>query len=366
MSQKNYTLKEAKHLYELVESDPETAIQRLEDILLMLVTSDTEIRRYASDAILKLSADLPLQLRNHIGKILPRLDDTDYGVRTNTLLALSNLAHWYPQDLAPGAELMVDSLTAERQEEQLAAATVLVRLGYYRPDIVPRRAEVISNVERMLANNAFDSGSMYADREQAEQGLLGLEGGDLASRPLEADLAPPGNRAQLSSPARIGITVVLWPVFFFLGWVFFLWWGLRFSIRYWRASVGYRASRMIGYLSHLRFLANYNRAKLYLRRTWVPTLAGLLPWAPGTTPQKSKPSADVPPYPENWHIISSLVKERDGYTCRNCGTSPTQNEAVELHADHQVPRSQNGPDFPSNIRTLCRRCHEARHAREFE
>lgn len=366
MSQQQHTGAEAKRLYNLADSQPERAIQRLDEILPMLVSPDMEVRRYASDAVLKLSAAVPLGLRNHIDKLLPRLNDEDYSVRTNTLLAVSNLAHWYPQDLANETDLMVESLTAEHREERRAAATALVQIGSYRPDIVPRREEAVHHIRQMLEDGVFESTSVYASRDSVEQGLVGLEGGDLASRPLESDLAPPGNRAQLSGPARAGIATALWPAFFFLGWVFWMWWGLRFAIRYRGASVEYRMARMTGYLSHLRFLLNYNRAKLYLRRTWVPTPTGLVPWVPGTTPTRSDPSADVPPYPENWRTISSLVKERDGYTCRNCGASGTGEDGVELHADHQTPRSVDGPDHPSNIRTLCRQCHEARHAREFE
>ncbi|WP_394341293.1 HNH endonuclease [Natrarchaeobius chitinivorans] len=72
------------------------------------------------------------------------------------------------------------------------------------------------------------------------------------------------------------------------------------------------------------------------------------------------------PLPEDWGTRAHLVRHRDGFYCRNCGTGGGPNGSAELHVDHQVPRSAGGSDEPENLRTLCRGCHEARHARVFD
>jgi hypothetical protein len=61
----------------------------------------------------------------------------------------------------------------------------------------------------------------------------------------------------------------------------------------------------------------------------------------------------------DWHQIREAVLERDNYRCTDC-TKPK--EAVEsFHIDHNVPRGRGGSDRFTNLRTLCKRCHEAKH-----
>lgn len=46
---------------------------------------------------------------------------------------------------------------------------------------------------------------------------------------------------------------------------------------------------------------------------------------------------------------------RDHHTCQQCGY--TRQTKGDLHADHIIPRSQNGPDELANLITLCVPCH---------
>jgi len=48
------------------------------------------------------------------------------------------------------------------------------------------------------------------------------------------------------------------------------------------------------------------------------------------------------------------VLARDRYRCRECGKP-----ARDVH--HVVLRSAGGRDEPSNLRSLCSRCHSAKH-----
>jgi len=57
--------------------------------------------------------------------------------------------------------------------------------------------------------------------------------------------------------------------------------------------------------------------------------------------------------------LKRAVHERDRQQCTNCLAS---REVVDtLDVDHDVPRGVGGSDQFSNLLSLCRRCHEAKH-----
>ena len=69
-------------------------------------------------------------------------------------------------------------------------------------------------------------------------------------------------------------------------------------------------------------------------------------------------------YPADWDTRRRRVYRRDDYTCANCGVKGGGDhdaESVELHAHHIVPISKGGSHEVSNLKTLCRRCHNAIH-----
>lgn len=64
------------------------------------------------------------------------------------------------------------------------------------------------------------------------------------------------------------------------------------------------------------------------------------------------------------------IFRRDNYTCQNCGKFhvivndngiplPTTDGQLDLH--HKIPVSRGGTDEPSNLVTLCRKCHKQWH-----
>lgn len=63
---------------------------------------------------------------------------------------------------------------------------------------------------------------------------------------------------------------------------------------------------------------------------------------------------------KDYRNTKSYVKARDGYKCRNCGSS----ENLEVHHDKQ--RKDGGSDSPCNLVTLCHECHTAYHKGEIE
>lgn len=50
------------------------------------------------------------------------------------------------------------------------------------------------------------------------------------------------------------------------------------------------------------------------------------------------------------------IKERDGFTCKNCGISIHQEPNLLLEIDHIIPVSKGGLTTEDNLQTLCWRC----------
>jgi len=65
--------------------------------------------------------------------------------------------------------------------------------------------------------------------------------------------------------------------------------------------------------------------------------------------------------PSDWRAKRADILERDGFTCGNCGKNALDTSA-HLHVHHIVPRSRGGTHKPSNLKTLCERCHKAIHS----
>lgn len=115
----------------------------------------------------------------------------------------------------------------------------------------------------------------------------------------------------------------------------------------------------------LKFFLNQDRARVYLRASMVLTPTSLLPWLAATTPIPEDSSKQRPPQDENWPEIRQAVFERDNHHCVNCGAAGGPHGDAQLDPDHVQPKTRGGPDHPRNLRTLCRPCHQARHARIF-
>jgi 5-methylcytosine-specific restriction endonuclease McrA len=62
-----------------------------------------------------------------------------------------------------------------------------------------------------------------------------------------------------------------------------------------------------------------------------------------------------PEYPVDWVELKRQVLARDDYECGNCGGTG------EMHVHHIVPLSKGGTNQLSNMKTLCKECHERIH-----
>lgn len=64
-------------------------------------------------------------------------------------------------------------------------------------------------------------------------------------------------------------------------------------------------------------------------------------------------------YDTSWGTLRQAVLVRDQHQCKNC--LGTREGELTLDTDHIVPRGAGGSDRLSNLNTLCRRCHKAKH-----
>ena len=64
--------------------------------------------------------------------------------------------------------------------------------------------------------------------------------------------------------------------------------------------------------------------------------------------------------------LRDKIKERDNYTCRICGISPTQEPHLLLEIDHIVPIAKGGLSTEDNLQTLCWKCNRIKGAKIVE
>jgi len=61
---------------------------------------------------------------------------------------------------------------------------------------------------------------------------------------------------------------------------------------------------------------------------------------------------------ETWKPLKQWVYQRDGGICQYCKTLTEYNKT---HCHHVLELSENGSNHPSNLKTLCHKCHKTRH-----
>lgn len=58
--------------------------------------------------------------------------------------------------------------------------------------------------------------------------------------------------------------------------------------------------------------------------------------------------------------LRTQIKERDKYTCQNCGASIAEQSLLLLEIDHIIPVSKGGLSTPDNLQTLCWKCNRSK------
>lgn len=59
-----------------------------------------------------------------------------------------------------------------------------------------------------------------------------------------------------------------------------------------------------------------------------------------------------------WIKLKQFVYERDKGICQHC---QEQVEYLDSHCHHVLELSEHGTNHPSNLKTLCHKCHKTRH-----
>lgn len=59
---------------------------------------------------------------------------------------------------------------------------------------------------------------------------------------------------------------------------------------------------------------------------------------------------------EDWQVLRHIVLKRDGYKCCNCRAD---DETLDVH--HVVPIGRGGSNRLTNLKVVCRSCHELIH-----
>jgi len=85
----------------------------------------------------------------------------------------------------------------------------------------------------------------------------------------------------------------------------------------------------------------------YYRRKYLKLKESLKPKPQPKSPQQLKR--------EEYEAIRNQVLLRDGFRCQECGFK------YKLEVHHIIPRSQGGSNDPSNLITLCKKCHDKHH-----
>ncbi len=54
--------------------------------------------------------------------------------------------------------------------------------------------------------------------------------------------------------------------------------------------------------------------------------------------------------------LREKIKQRDNYTCQQCGLSTNDEKNLLLEIDHIIPLSKGGMSTEENLQTLCANC----------
>lgn len=111
-----------------------------------------------------------------------------------------------------------------------------------------------------------------------------------------------------------------------------------------------------------KFVGAPVRVKLFLEAGW-PLSPYVLPWMAAPAAITADPTVERDGSEQIPEDTRRQVFARDDGRCVTCGQSA---DDTEVHIDHIIPVSRDGPNDSSNLRLLCRDCHEARHARLFD
>ena len=78
--------------------------------------------------------------------------------------------------------------------------------------------------------------------------------------------------------------------------------------------------------------------------------------------QHGTPSRHERGYGSAWDRLRKVILARDGHLCQVCMTKGRTTPAT--HCDHILSKAQGGTDDLSNLRAICRPCHDRKSIEE--
>ena len=77
-----------------------------------------------------------------------------------------------------------------------------------------------------------------------------------------------------------------------------------------------------------------------------------------------KVTGQVRLYGPAWDAVREHIWQRDGRKCLNCRAQVLleKGDWWSVHCSHRKSKGSGGNDLPSNLRSLCGRCHAAEHS----
>jgi 5-methylcytosine-specific restriction endonuclease McrA len=79
-------------------------------------------------------------------------------------------------------------------------------------------------------------------------------------------------------------------------------------------------------------------------------------------PDSERGTAAQRGYGAEWRRLRAVILKRDEGLCQACLRAGRTTVATQV--DHVIPKAAGGTDDPSNLRALCRPCHEEKSRRE--
>ena len=102
------------------------------------------------------------------------------------------------------------------------------------------------------------------------------------------------------------------------------------------------------------------------KEEWLAVKPSVLPLLRGVQPRIAESLKHIRAFDgqrlpaDDWHIVRSIVLERDGYACTYCGSDK------QLEADHILPLSRGGSNAFVNLATACRPCNLSKGSKTVE
>lgn len=171
-------------LMELADHNPETVIDAVPTLGIILDSTDDEIRKYATYTLSCIASSYPEEVVPTLQTLLDQIDDEVQNVRTNALAAVGEITSSYPDAAEPVTDELAELLDADARRIRNNAVGLLGDIAQQYPGVVIEYAGPVaeqltgSNIQTrinasitLLAAGAADPEAIRNQHEYLEQAL---------------------------------------------------------------------------------------------------------------------------------------------------------------------------------------------------